>query len=550
MSVTWADCPPSTAPWLQWYPPGLPATVARGPYNSLSELVQGACKTFASRPAFTQGGATLRYEDLERVSHQLAAWLRDEVGLVPGDRLAVMLPNVVQYPVVVAAAWLAGLIVVNVNPLYTERELVHQLGDAQASAIVVLDSLLPLVRSVVAKTALRCVIPTTLTDLGQVGPAAETLPCEADELPLAAGLKRPCPVSFIPAVLSHDDVALLQYTGGTTGLSKGAMLTHGNMLSGQALAAAWYGSELVPGEETVLTVLPLYHIFGLAFNFLLMVRFGAHNRLVANGRDMAEIVSALASGCSVITGVNTLFNALANEPAVQQLDFSRLKLSCSGGATTQVAVVERWQALTGVRISEGYGLTETSPFALSNPLSGGFGHGLLPMPGTDVQIRDEHGVQVPYGTVGEICIRGPQVMKGYWNQPQESVAVLSADGWLRTGDVGLMDDAGRVQVTDRKKDVVLVSGFNVYPNEVEGVLMQHPDVLECAVVGQPDERTGEAVVAYVVPRSAALAADTLVAHCRTALTAYKVPKKVLLVDQLPKSAVGKILRRMLVTSKG
>jgi long-chain acyl-CoA synthetase len=451
--------------------------------------------------------------------------------------------------VLLAAAWRAGLVVVNVNPLYTERELAYQLSDAQASALVVLDSQLAQARAVLPHTAVRRVITTTLTELGQAGPAAVAVAHEIHEVPLAAAPHRDRPAQAAGVPVTPGDLALLQYTGGTTGVSKGAMLSHGNLLSNVAQAAAWYDSVLVPGQEAALTVLPLYHIFGLSFNFLLMARVGAHIRLVANARNMPEIVAALAAGCSVVSGVNTLYNSLTHEPALQHIDFSGLKLSTCGGAATQAAVVERWQALTGNRILEGYGLTETSPFALSNSVQGGFGGGLLPMPGTDLQIRDDQGAQLPLGSVGEICIRGPQVMQGYWNQPAETAAVLSAEGWLRTGDVGWMDEAGRVQVTDRKKDVVLVSGFNVYPNEVEGVLIQHPGVLECAVVGQPDERTGEAVVAYVVPRAPGLQAEVLVAHCRAALTAYKVPKQVMLVDQLPKSAVGKILRRLLVSPK-
>jgi long-chain acyl-CoA synthetase len=537
-----------THPWLKHYAPGTPATVDVLAYPNLPALIEQACQRYADLPAFTAGDTTLRYADIDRLSRCFAGWLQRSTDLQPGDRIALMMPNLLQYPVALLGAWRAGLVVVNVNPMYTARELSHQLRDSGASAIVALDSLLPLIRQVRGETALRYVLATAADDLqraseGEAGPVG--LVAEQGEYPLRQVLDAAYTADFKPPVVSREDLALLQYTGGTTGVSKGAMLSHGNMVANVLQGAAWYGSFLTPGAEQVVTVIPLYHIFALSLNALVMMYFGAHNRLIVSGRDMPALLAALRAGCSVFSGVNTLYNGLLNEPRIADINMRGVKLAISGGVAAQPAVVERWEQLTGYRIVEGYGLTETSPLALSNPLHLRYGGGLLPLPSTEVAVRDDQGQELPTGQVGEICIRGPQVMQGYWQQPAETAAVLSSDGWLRTGDVGFMDERGAFTVTDRKKDMVLVSGFNVFPNEVEAVLAQHPGVLESAVIGVADERTGEAVKAFVVPRDASVSADDLIAHCRATLTAYKVPKQIELVEQLPKSAVGKILRRQL-----
>lgn len=530
-------------PWLVHYPPGIPATVNTNVFASMVELVDNAFNQFGERPALTHGQTTLSYSELDALSRRFASWLQYQTSLQPGERLAVMLPNLPQYLVVLLGAWRAGLVVVNVNPQYTVRELTHQLVDAGAVAIVTLDTNLALVAQVQSAVMLRHTVITTLGDW-QSG-AADDAPLGDGVVSLARvlalGLEQP--VLAVP--LTQDDLALLQYTGGTTGLSKGAMLTHGNLVANILQAAPWYGDSLVPGQESVLTVLPIYHIFALTFNCLLMLHFGAHNRLLSNPRDMAATMAAFQAGCSVVSGVNTLYNGLLNQPGFSDIDFSRLKFCACGGAAMQPAVAARWQQSTGVRLMEGYGLSETSPFALTNPITEPDGSRMLPMPSTEIAIQDDAGHELPYGTPGEVCIRGPQVMRGYWGRPEATAEVLSADGWFRSGDIGVMHPSGHVQITDRKKDLVLVSGFNVYPNEVEAMLAEHPGVVECAVVGIPDENTGEALRAFVVSRDATLAPDALIAHCRTGLTAYKVPKQVIFVPTLPKSPVGKILRREL-----
>jgi long-chain acyl-CoA synthetase len=509
-------------------------------------MLGDACQRFADKPAFTHAGVTHSYRSLDERSRRFAAWLQ-QAGFAPGERLAILLPNLPQYLVALLGAWRAGLVVVNVNPLYTAREIEHQLADAGATVLITLDSLLPRVREVRSQLALRHVLVTAVgewsAETAADGPAPTGL--EIGELALATALAKPASASWAPTPRGMDDLALLQYTGGTTGVSKGAMLTHGNLVTNVAQGKAWYGGALLDGQETVLTVLPLYHVFALSFNGLMMLSYGAHLRLVSSPRDGAALMAALQAGCSVISGVNTLYAGLMDAPGFAALDWRGLKIAVSGGASAQLAIVERWEQATGQRIIEGYGLTETSPFALSNSITERFGGGLLPMPSTDVAIRDDAGADLPPGHDGELCIRGPQVMRGYWQRPDETAAVLSADGWLRTGDIAQMDADGRLRITDRKKDMVLVSGFNVYPNEVEDVLARHPGVSECAVVGVPDPRTGEAVRAYVVRRDATLTEAALESHARGALTAYKVPRQFVFVDQLPKTPVGKILRRTL-----
>ncbi|SFM94378.1 AMP-binding protein [Variovorax sp. OV329] len=515
--------------------------------TSLADLVEYTCARHGARPAFSQGGRTLGYAEFGRLSAAFADWLRHDAGLQAGDRVALMLPNLLQYPVVLAGVWRAGLVAVNVNPQYTARELAHQLGDSGARVIVAMDSLAALLAEVAAGTSLRHVVLTNADDLLGMGSGGGLPPEPCGTLRLRALLEHPA--RALPADTARparDDIALLQYTGGTTGVSKGAMLTHGNLLANLHQATQWYGRTLREGAETVVTILPLYHIFALSFNGLLMLHLGAHNRLVASPRDLAAIAAAL-NGCTVLSGVNTLYAALLDAPEVAQVDLRGLKLAVAGGTATQPAVAERWLRRTGRAIAEGYGLTEASPFVLSEDPSGASGPGLLPMPDTEVAVCAPDGTRLPPGEPGELRVRGPQVMRGYWGRLDETAETLDAQGWLRTGDVGRMDTRGAFTITDRSKDMVLVSGFNVYPNEVEAVLSSHPGVTECAVVGMPDARTGEAVHAFVVPRAAGLSTDELIAHCRAQLAAYKVPRRIEFVAQLPKSPVGKVLRRLLRT---
>jgi long-chain acyl-CoA synthetase len=530
-----------TFPWLGHYSPGVPTTIDARAFESIGEMITAACDRFSERRAYEQGGTALTYRELDALSRAFAAFLLGDCGLVPGERIALMMPNLLAYPVALAGALRAGLVVVNVNPMYTSRELQHQLGDSGAKVIVAVDSVLPLVRQVRAAVDIRRVIVAGTGDPRR--PNAEAASLESGEEHLGDVLTKGAGLEFSPPPIGLQDMALLQYTGGTTGVSKGASLTHGNLVANLQQGAAWY--RLDEAGEVAVTLLPLYHIFGLSFNGLLMIQIGALNRLVANPRDPQQVSAALEPGFTVLSGVNTLFNGLLNSPGFDRIDFSTLRLAVSGGAATQSSLAQRWLMATGCRITEGYGLSETSPFALSNPVHLGFGSGLLPLPSTEVAIRDDAGTTLPAGTVGEICIRGPQVMQGYWQQPGETAAVLDAAGWLRTGDMGAIDARGAVTVTDRKKDMVLVSGFNVFPNEVEAVLAGHAQVLECAVIGVPDERTGEALKAFVVARDPALRGEILIAYCRANLTAYKVPRQFVFVDQLPKSPVGKILHRSL-----
>jgi long-chain acyl-CoA synthetase len=513
-------------------------------FASLPQLIDSACARFGSRPAYQQGSATLSYAVVDELARRFAAWLQQTCGLQPGERIALMMPNVLAYPIALVGALRAGLVVVNCNPLYTARELQYQLVDSGAVAIVAFESTMPLVRQVRGATALRRVIVAGLRDLheGTAGTPAAVASGE-DRFPsaLSEGARL---TSSVPAIAA-EGLAFLQYTGGTTGVSKGAMLSHSNVVANVLQGAAWYADALGAGDAVAVSVIPLYHTFGMTFNGLLMLHCGALNRLVANPRDATQLRAAMAPGFTVIAGVNTLFNTLLDLPELQDVDYTSLRLTVSGGAATQPVVAQRWLRATGCGVTEGYGLTETSPFALSNPVHLGMAGGLMPLPSTEVAIRADDGTVVPTGMPGEICIRGPQVMQGYWRQPAETAAALDAQGWLRTGDIGTMDGRGAVSVTDRKKDMVLVSGFNVFPNEVEAVLASHPAVAECAVVGVADSGTGEALKAFVVARRNSVSSEALIEHCRAALAAYKVPRQFAFVDQLPKSPVGKILRREL-----
>ncbi len=546
--------------WLKNYPAGVPQDVDTSAYASLADMFAQICARYRDRPAFRSMGTTLSYAEIDRRTRAFAAFLQTRCGLVKGDRLAIMMPNVLQYPIALFGAFRAGLVVVNCNPLYTPRELEHQLQDSGARAIVVLENFARTVQDVVGRTRVETVITTQLGDLFPpikarltnlvVKYAKKMVPrwhidgAIAFKAALARGKRQP----LDPVPLTQADIAFLQYTGGTTGVPKGAMLTHGNMVANLQQISAWIGPEFREGAEIVVTPLPLYHVFALTANLLTFFKWGALNVLIANPRDIPGLVAELRKvPFTAITGVNTLFAALVNDPGFGRIDMRSLKVAFGGGMPVQRAVAERWTAITGAPLIEGYGLTEASPLVAGNALDtqGYTGTVGLPFPSTEVSVRNEAGEELPLGDIGEICVRGPQVMKGYWNQPQETAKVLSPDGWLRTGDMGLMDATGRVKLTDRKKDMIVVSGFKVYPNEVEEVVMAHPGVLEAAVIGVPDERSGEAVTVVVVRRDPALTAEQLIAHCRLQLTGYKLPRQVLFRDEpLPKSPVGKILRRL------
>jgi long-chain acyl-CoA synthetase len=547
-------------PWLASYPPGVPATIDMHAYRSLAHVLESACERFHHRPAFANMGRTLRYADIDRLSRNFASYLRNVLKLEKGDRVAIMLPNELQYPVAIFGALRAGLTVVNTNPMYTARELRHQLHDSGASAIVVLDNFAATLAEVLHDTPLRHVITTGLGDLlgfpkaqvvnlmlrhvKKMVPPFKIAHAVRFNAALAAGARKPPPRTEI----TQNDIAFLQYTGGTTGVAKGAMLTHGNMVANMQQSCAWLGASAREGEEVIITAIPLYHIFALEANCLVFMRFGGLNHLITNPRDMAGFVRILKGiRFTAITGVNTLFNGLLNTPGFDKLDFSALHLTLGGGMAVQRAVAERWKKVTGVTLVEAYGLTETSPAACMNPLdlaeyNGAIG---LPISSTDASIQDDNGNELGVGEVGELCIRGPQVMKGYWQRPEETAKVLGSDGWLHTGDIARMDEKGYFTIVDRKKDMILVSGFNVYPNEIEDVVAPCPGVLEVAAVGVPDEKSGEAVKLVVVRKDPALTAETIKAHCRENLTGYKLPKYIEFRDALPKTNVGKILRREL-----
>ena len=546
--------------WLREYPPGVPTEVDLNEFGSLKDILEKSCRRFADLPAYSNMGVTLRYRDIDRLSRAFGAWLQQSLGLGKGERVAVMMPNILQYPVALFGILRAGLIVVNVNPLYTPRELEHQLKDSGATAIVIVENFAHTLQGVLDRTPVKTVITTQLGDLFPflkrtlvnfvVKRVKKLVPVWniPGAVPFRQALSEGAAQTLTDTPLNHEDIAFLQYTGGTTGVSKGAMLTHGNLVANLQQASAWLSSVSKPGEETIITALPLYHIFSLTVNGLVFMTVGGHNILITNPRDMPGFVKELGKvRFTAISGVNTLFNALLHAPGFDQLNFSALKLSVAGGMAVQRAVAENWWRVTGTPLIEGYGLTETSPLATANPLtireySGSIG---LPIPSTDLSIRDDEGRELGLGEAGEICIRGPQVMRGYWQRPDETAKVMTADGCLRTGDIGVVDERGYARIVDRKKDMILVSGFNVYPNEVEDVAMLHPGVLEAAAVGVPDEKTGEAVKLVVVKKDPALTVEALIEHCRQHLTAYKAPRQVEFRTELPKTNVGKILRRLL-----
>ena len=546
--------------WLTSYPQGVPAEIDMNRYASLVDVFDQSVQNFAERPSFYNMGRELTFSEVAHLSRGFAAYLQQELGLKKGDRLAVMMPNLLQYPIVVYGALLAGLIVVNVNPLYTARELKYQLSDSEAKSIVILENYAHVLTEIFNETTLKSVILTRVGDLLYFPRSWVTNFAVKYLKKMVPSYSLPGVVKFLqvlaigqkhrlePPSLGHEDIAFLQYTGGTTGVSKGAMLTHGNMIANLQQASAWFSTTLVEGEEIIITALPLYHIFSLTANFLVFMKFGGCNFLITNPRDMKSFVKELRGvKFTCITGVNTLFNGLLNTPGFSDLDFTRLKLALGGGMAVQPAVANRWQEVTGNTLVEAYGLTETAPAVCINPLdieeyTGSIG---LPISSTECSIQDEDGQILPLGEAGELCVRGPQVMNGYWNQPEETKLALSPQGWFRTGDIATMDQAGFVKIVDRKKDMIIVSGFNVYPNEIESVIAAHPGVLEAGAIGIPDSKSGEAVKVVVVKKDAQLTKEALLSYCKKQLTAYKVPKHVEFRKELPKTNVGKILRRKL-----
>ncbi|MEO1574218.1 MAG: AMP-binding protein [Pseudomonadota bacterium] len=546
--------------WLKSYPEGIPADIDLGEYRSLKDIVESSCQKFSHLPAYSNFGKTMSYAELDAASAAFGAWLQHDAGFSKGDRVAIMMPNIMQYPIAVFGALRAGCVVVNVNPMYTPRELEHQLTDSGARAIVVVENFANTVQQVASKVKLDRIITTQIGDrLGfpkrqltnfvikrvkKMVPEWSLPGAVTFDSVLSAGASR----SLKAVELTHDDLAFLQYTGGTTGVAKGAMLSHGNMVANVQQSAAWISKNTSEGEDRIITALPLYHIFSLTANCLTFMKMGGECVLITNPRDFDGFVKELsAKPFTGFTGVNTLFNALVNHPDFDKVDFTQLKLTLGGGMAVQRAVAEKWVKVTGRTLVEAYGLTETSPAACINPMdlkefNGSIG---LPISSTSVTIRNDDGNVLPLGEIGEICIQGPQVMKGYWQREEATAEVMTADGALRTGDMGRMDDNGYVYLTDRKKDMILVSGFNVYPNELEDVICTHPDILEAAAIGVPDEKSGEAIKLFVVKTSDAVDRDAVRAYCRENLTAYKVPKHVEFRDELPKSNVGKILRREL-----
>ena len=551
-------------PWLDHYPDGVPAQIDMDAYASVVAVLEEAFGRFKDRPAFASFGKKLSYGEIDAMSARFAGYLSGELKLVKGDRIAIMMPNVLQYPIALFGALRAGLVVVNTNPLYTARELKHQLEDSGAKAIVVLDNFAATVQQVVAETHVQHIVTTGVGDLlgGLKGMLVNTVTKHVKKmvpefhLPQAVrfadALDRGAHHPLAQVVLNHQDLAFLQYTGGTTGVAKGAMLSHGNMIANMLQAGVWIGQNAKPGEEVIITALPLYHIFSLTANCFVFTRLGGLSWLITNPRDMPGFVKELAkSNFTAITGVNTLFNGLLNTPGFAELDFSRLHLSLGGGMAVQRAVADRWKKVTGCTLAEAYGLTETAPAVCINPLdlkayNGSIG---LPIPSTDVAIWSEDNQPLPLGEVGELMVHGPQVMQGYWQRPDETAKVLTDDGWLHTGDIARMDENGYVYIVDRKKDMILVSGFNVYPNEVEDIVMQHPGVSEVAAVGVPDEHSGEVVKIFVVRKDPNLGEEELREFCRENLTGYKRPKFIEFRSDLPKTNVGKILRRALRDEK-
>lgn len=552
--------------WHQQYPAGVPTDISRdmNACSSLVTLFEESCARFVRRTAYTSMGSRLTYGEVDEASRCFAAWLQS-IGVRKGDRIALMMPNLLQYPVCLFGAWRAGAVVVNTNPLYTPSELEHQLNDSGAEVIIIAENFAHTLQKTLPRlTALKHIVVTAVGDLlGRAkGPIVNFVVRHVKKLVPPYSLPgarqfsdilitgRQC--GYQRPALGHADLACLQYTGGTTGVAKGAMLTHGNLVANVCQAHAWVKPFMREGKECIVTALPLYHIFALTANCLTFIKLGANNLLILNPRDIRGFVKELShTKFTAITGVNTLFKALLNEPRFHKLDFSHLKVTLGGGMSVQETVAQRWLEVTGVPLAQAYGLTETSPAVTINPLdrrefSGSIG---LPVPSTELSIRDNDGNELGIGEIGEICVRGPQVTSGYWNRPDETSKAFDPDGFLRTGDIGMVDADGYVYLKDRKKDMILVSGFNVYPNEVESVAVEHPDIVEAAAVSMPDEHSGEAVKLFVISRNPSLTEKEVIDHCRSKLTRYKCPKSVEFRDDLPRSNVGKILRRELRQEK-
>jgi long-chain acyl-CoA synthetase len=546
--------------WLSTYPDGTPENIDAAAYSSLIEVFEQSFKKFSDRPAFCNFGKTLTYAEMDQYTRDLAAYLQIKLGMNRGDKIAIMMPNLLQNPISIMGALRAGLIVVNTNPLYTADELKHQLNDSGATTIIILENFASVLEKILPETSVKNIIITRMADMI---PFPKSMIINA----VVKHVKKMVPAFSIAntinfkQVLSEgheceysrpdtqlDDYAFLQYTGGTTGVAKAAILTHGNMVANLQQVSPWIGPYTSEGKEIIITALPLYHIFSLLANCFFFMKIGALNFLITNPRDMKGFVKELKTvKFSAITGVNTLFNGLLNTPGFAELDFSNLKITLGGGMAVQQSVADKWQQVTGHPLLEAYGLTETSPAVCICPMNltsynGKIG---LPVPSTEVTIQNDKNECLPTGESGEICIRGPQLTQGYYNRPDETALAFDSDGWFHSGDIGFMDEQGYFQIVDRKKDMILISGFNVYPNEVEAVISSHPDVLEVGVIGLPDEQCGEIVMAVIVSSNPQLSTEDIQAHCSEHLTRYKIPKRVEFVGEVPKTNVGKILRRKL-----
>jgi len=540
----------STKHWLSACGERVPAEIDPDAHGSVAEMLEGAMKRYAGKPAFRCFGQTLTYADTDRLSRCFAAYLQRELGVKKGERIVVMLPNIPAFPLAMLGIVRAGAVQVNVNPLYTPRELQHQLNDAGAEIIVIFSGVSATLAEIAGATRVKRVISVGLSDgIGIALPGAAMDARLENVIGFSDALAKGSDLAFTPVPLSGDDLLFLQYTGGTTGLSKGAALSHRNLVANTEQFKAFIGDALRPGEDVVVTALPLYHVFALMVNFISYYSVGAENWLVPNPRDMDGFVDILKEArCSVFTGVNTLFGGLLMHPRIREVDFSDLRLAIGGGAAVQPIISEKWKALTGKHILEGYGLSETSPILTLNPVTGaGFSATVgVPLPSTRVKLLDDNDNEVEIGEAGEVCAKGPQVMRSYWRNPEATDAAFTKDAYFRTGDIGVFDAAGYLKIIDRKKDMIIVSGFNVYPNEVEAVAAACSGIAECACVGTPDEKTGEAVRLFLVKAQGATVGEAdVIAHCRRKLAAYKAPKQVRFLEALPKSAVGKILRKEL-----
>jgi long-chain acyl-CoA synthetase len=547
-------------PWFKNYDTGVPHQIDINEYVSINAILENGFQRYVDLPSFHNMGTTFTYGQIDVMSRKFASYLQVQLKLKKGDRIALMMPNVLQYPIALFGALRAGLVVVNVNPLYTARELEHQLKDSGATTIVIFANSAHVLEKILSKTNIKNVIVTEIGDLlkfpknlivnfvlkyvKKMVPAYSFARAISFKTVLAEGDE----TRFEKTEMRHADTAFLQYTGGTTGVSKGAVLTHGNIVANMLQARAWIRNSITEGKEIIITPLPLYHIFSLTANCFVFSSVGALNVLITNPKDILGFIKEMSKWkFTAITGVNTLFNALLNNAEFAKLDFSTLRLALGGGMAVQRAVAEKWKAVTGKPLIEAYGLTETSPAACINPLTAAEYNGFVgvPISSTDIELRDESNKTVPQGDVGEICIKGPQVMKGYWNRDDETAKVMTADGFFKSGDLGYMTENGFIKLVDRKKDMILVSGFNVYPNEVEDVVMLNPKVLECAAIGVANEKSGEVVKLFVVKKDPSLTEAELIAYCRESMTSYKVPKNVEFRSELPKSNVGKVIRREL-----